>query len=225
MKNYVAVIPDKEYLYVIDYVDAALSKMHKEGVFEEGIAERDMMSLLARIRKELVEDSYDVKEARNVDSVVVRDVVEGLKSLRLMMQKLLIAKIHQDGSYNAYALTTIIEEIPNVINSIVGQTITIEGYMALKMEMKNAAKKLIKNAKPDDAIKAADLAEEIEYLNEHIKNLRKHKVKPNINDVVCPVVIRTFDDFKWFDEMAQECSYYLNSIIHCNEYWWGALSA
>lgn len=170
---------------------------------------------------EAFERNYGAFEHVVIESVDVEDFIKELDELLNMTNQMIINEIKHKTHFNGatFSFERLAKALKKYQNVVVAQTISIEGYLTLLLEMRKMGKRLLSKGKIDDALHMASVNEDMEDLTEIIKSLRKAKIKP-AESLPFDIPKTTFDSFNELGDKAHCCYTWLRNNHNCAKAWW-----
>lgn len=175
---------------------------------------------------EAFERKHGIFEHTVVDNVDVKDYIRDLNELLDMTHQMIVDQIKNKTYFNGatFAFERLEKALKKYMDVVVGQYISIEGYLALLLEMRKMGKKLLSKGKVDDAMRMASVNEDVNDITDIINGLRKAKIKPNAEDIPFEIPKATFDNFDELGNRAHCCYTWLRNTHNHKEPWWVAIN-
>lgn len=201
-------------IYKFIYIESCHDWLRKQGILYEGSYEASRFFYFTKDFTEKAKANCSF----TIESIEPEDYLKELNVLLCMVREKIIENIH--NKKQTYPFELIEESLRNYINVVIGQCITIEGYMALLVELRKMGKKLISNGKIEDAYRMAKVNESLSCIEDMISSMRKGKIKPNVKDMLFEVPKATFENFDELNKRADVCHAWLKNSHNQNEPWW-----
>ena len=162
-----------------------------------------------------------VIESIEVDHVDVKEFIVELNELLDMTHQMIINEIKNKTYFNGatFAFERMEKSLRRYIDIVIGQTMSIDGYLALLLELRKMGKKLLSKGKVEDAMNMAEVNEMLEDIKSIVPKLRKAKIKPT-EALPFEIPKTTFDNFDMLCSRAH-CNYkWLTHHHNSKESWW-----
>jgi hypothetical protein len=196
------------------YIEACHDWLREHGILYEGSYEASRFFYFTKDFAEKAKTNCFF----TIENIKPEDYLKELNVLLCMVREKIIENIH--NKKQTYPFELIEESLRNYINVVIGQCITIEGYMALLVELRKVGKKLISNGKVEDAYRMAKVNENLNYIEDMIFSMRKGKIKPNVEHILFEIPKATFENFDKLNKRADVCHEWLKNSHSQNEPWW-----
>ena len=160
-------------------------------------------------------------EPVEVDNANIKEYVDNLNELLNMTYHMIVDEIKNKTYFNGatFAFERLAKALVRYMDVVIGQTMSIDGYLALLLELRKMGKKLMSKGKIEDAMNMASVNEMLEDIKGIVSKLRKAKIKP-AESLPFEIPKATFDNFDMLCSRAN-CNYkWLTNHHNCKESWW-----
>ena len=208
----------EEYIKKLAYTNACHNWLRKAKILYEATYEDERFFDAC----EAFERNAHVNiEPIEIDHVYVNEFVAELNELLDMTHHMIINEIKNKTYFNGstFAFERMEKSLRRYIDVVIGQTMSIDGYLALLLELRKMGKKLLSKSKVDDAMNMASVNEMMRDIHDIIAKLRKAKIKP-AESLPFEIPKATFDNFDMLCNLAS-CNYkWLTNHHNSSESWW-----
>ena len=196
------------------YIESCHDWLREKGILYQGSYEASRFLYFTKDFTEMAKPNYSF----TIESIEAKEYIKELHNLLYMVRTKIIENIR--NGKQVYPFELIEKSLRNYIDVVIGQSISIDGYMALLVELRKMGKKLISNGKVEDAYRMAKVDENLDYIEDMISAMRKGKVKPNAEHMLFEISKATFDNFDELNKRAETCHEWLKNSHNQNEPWW-----
>lgn len=196
------------------YIETCHDWLRKKGILYEGSYEASRFFYFTKDFTERAKPNCSFA----IESIEAKDYIKELNDLLYMVRTKIIENIR--NGKQVYPFELIEKSLRCYIDVVVGQSISIDGYMALLVELRKMGKKLISNGKIEDAYRMARVNDSLDYIEDMISSMRKGKIKPNAEHMLFEIPKATFDNFDELNKRAETCHDWMRNSHNQNEPWW-----
>ena len=209
------------YVKRLAHIEACHKWLRKSKILYESTYEDDRLF----DSFEAFERKHGIFEHSSVENVDIKDFIKDIDELLDMTNYMIVNEIKNKSHFNGstFAFERIAKALKRYRDNVIGQTSSIDDYMAMLLELRKMGKKLLSKGKVEDAMRMACVNEELEDIAEIISKLRKAKIKP-VESLSFKVPKATFDNFDELCSRASCCYKWLTNCHNCNEPWWAVIN-